>query len=116
MADWRAVAKHEGWPAFSASVRVRLGARKQTVQVRDHGGQDYEFYSAVPPVDASQLVVLLMVNRVAGLAYWHVEGGRAWATSICPKTASQVQMAAYLRDTAALADRLELRLSEFDRY
>lgn len=117
MADWRDVAKREGWQAFSTSVRVRLGARKQAVQIRDHGGLEYEFYSEVPSgQDPDQLVALLMINRNAGLAYWHVEDGRAWATSMCPKRANPKEMAAYLLDTAALADRLELRLSEVDRY
>lgn len=114
MADWREVSRREGWTAFSDSVRVTLGQRKHKIWVRDLG-YVLEFFVMVPPVaDKTHLVDLLVANRVAALAYWHVADGDAWAVSICPKAAGNRQMAAYMRDTAALADRLELQTSESD--
>jgi hypothetical protein len=115
VADWRDVARGEGWKVFRKSVRLTLGARQHTVRVRERE-LELEFAADVPRMaDPADLVELLVMNRSAGLAYWHVDNGHAWALSSCPKTATDQVMAAYLRETAALADRLELRLSEIDR-
>jgi hypothetical protein len=114
VADWREVARKEGWTAFTKSVRIPLGGRKHTIQVKELG-DELEFYADVPDVDADQLLDLLVSNRSSGLVYWQIDDGDAWAVSRCPRLASRPEMAAYMRETAALADRLELRLSETDR-
>ncbi len=114
MADWREVANKEGWTAFRQSVRIRLGGRKHAVQVRVLG-DELEFYAALPGMDAAQLIGLLVWNRSSGLAYWDIDDGNARAVSRCPRSATQFEMAAYMLETAALADRMELRLSELDR-
>ena len=114
MADWREVAKKEGWTAFSKSVRIRLGGRKHSVQVQILG-DELEFYAALPEMDAAQLIGLLVSNRSSGLAYWDLDGWSARAVSRCPRSATQFEMAAYMLETAALADRMELGLSELDR-
>lgn len=113
MADWREVATTEGWTVFSKSVRIRLGGRKHTIQVHDLGAE-LEFYAALPETDTAQLVDLLVMNRSTGLAYWHIDGGYPWAVSRCPRSARASEMAEYMRETAALADRMELRLSDLD--
>lgn len=114
MADWREVAAGERWKAGKQSVRVLLGKRQHTVHVVDHGAE-YEFYSRVPFVERlSEVVALLEVNRTAGLAFWHVDDGQPVAMSMCPKHATKRTMATYLRDTAALADRYELKANEID--
>jgi len=111
VADWPEVARKEGWTAFRMSVRIPLGGRKHTVQVRDLG-EEVEFYADVPTTDAAQLLNLLVSNRSSGLAYGHIDRGSARAASRRPRFATQSELAAYMRKTAALADRLELRLSE----
>lgn len=114
MTDWHEVAAREGWRAGKRTVRVVLGNRQHTVHVVDHG-TEYEFYSDVPLVGSlDEVSALLEVNRIAGLAFWHVDDGQPAAMSMCPKRVSRNIMAAYLRETAALADRYELRVSDVD--
>lgn len=114
MADWREVAKGEGWVPFRSSVRIRLGARRHTIHVSDVS-DELEFYASAPQTDVGQLIELLVSNRSSGLASWHVDDGHAWAVSRCPRSAAKSEMAAHMRETASLADRLELRLSDIDR-
>jgi len=115
MADWHEVARREKWHAGVHTARVTLGQRKHTVRVLDRG-TELEFVAEVP-VGASDddLVRLLETNRTAGLAFWYVTDGQPFAMSMCPKSANPQVMAAYMRETAALADRYELRVSEIDR-
>ncbi len=114
MADWREVAQKEGWAAFKSKIRLPLAARKHTVHVVDYG-DELEFFADVPDTySPDQLLDLLIANRSNRLAYWHVDEGVVWAVSRCPRLATKRQMAAYIRETAALADRLEMRLSDVD--
>jgi hypothetical protein len=113
VADWREVARKEGWTASTTSVRIPLGGRKHTIQVLDLG-DELELHADVPDMNADQLVELLVSNRSSGLAYWYIHAGYAWSVSRCPRLATMLEMATYMRETAALADRLELRLSETD--
>ncbi len=49
MVDWRDVAQREGWRVGRRTVRVTLGVRVHTVEVRE-AGLDYQFRAAVPAV------------------------------------------------------------------
>jgi len=114
VADWRDFAANEGWTSTAKTIRVPLGDRAHTVNVLPLDGE-LEFWSSVPWLNTDQLIALLVANRTIGLAYWHVENGQAWAVSRCSRDASYVQIVASIRATAALADRLELRLSDVDK-
>lgn len=71
-------------------------------------GDELEFYADSPETDAVQLIDLLVFNRSSGLAYWDMDdetfGGES---SRCPRSATMPEMAAYMREAAALADRME---------
>jgi len=115
MAEWRKVAKSQGWPDGVHTVRVKLGARQHTVQVKGCGGE-LELVARVPGgARAADLLSLLESNRRNGLAWWHVSEDVAVATSRCPRSATSAEMALYLLETARLADRYELSVSEVDR-
>ena len=115
MAEWRKVAKSQGWLAGVHTVRVKLGAREHTVQVLD-SGSELELVARVPGgVRTGDLLSLLESNRRNGLAWWHVSEDAAVATSRCPRSATSADMALYLLETARLADRYELSVSEVDR-
>jgi hypothetical protein len=95
-------------------VQVLLGDRVQTVHVEERA-DELELTSTVPgPPDAAELVRMLEENRRTSLAWWRVSGGTAEAVSRCPVWADDELLAHHLRDTAALADRYELRTSEID--
>lgn len=114
MASWRDVADLRGWPRTAVGVQVLIGDRVQTVRVEEVA-DGLRLTSAVPSApDAAELVRMLEANRRTGLAWWRVNGGTAEAVSICPDWADAELLAHYLRDTAALADRYELRTSEVD--
>ena len=114
MARWQEVADRQGWPRARSGVQVLLGDRVQTVLVAEDA-DGLELSSTVPgSQDASELVRMLEENRRTGLAWWRVSNGAAEAVSRCPAWADNELVAHYLRDTAALADRYELRTSEID--
>jgi len=112
--DWQGVADRQGWPRTRSSVQVLLGDRVQTVQVAARA-DELELTSTVPSMpDAAELVRLLEENRRTGLVWWRISDGAAEAASRCPRWADEELIGHYLRDTAALADRYELRISEID--
>lgn len=113
MTDWQAATRAEGWTTFTRSVRVQLGTRKRTVHVHEDV-EELMFYAEVPQPDTAGLIDMLSVNSLPGLAYWHVDGGHVWAVSRCPQQAGAAEIVTYLKETAALADRLELRCSDKD--
>lgn len=97
-----------------SSVSVRLGTRSHRVCVQQVGGV-CELTAVVGCArTAEDLVELLEANRTSGLAWWHVSEGEALAVSRIPPSASAEIVSLHFRETAALADRLEQRVSETD--